>query len=217
MSFFTIPGSTRSSPNASARKKAQESTRTSSNMASEWMKKTNFDRYLEEQLKDPDFAQRFKAAGEAWDIALQITRLREEAGVSQKELAERLDTAQQQISRPPAYEGHSLSILRRVAASRASKTVSFDYSPFRCSLALTTPARAPFCRRSGLLSNAYASVLTGLPGTSRPRGAHWQHSTFCRRMNLRISGLNESIGQETQLDRSRSASRSRMVFGSRHR
>lgn len=59
------------------------------------MERTNFDRYLEEQLKDPDFAERFKAAGEAWDIALQITRLREEAGVSQKELAERLDTTQQ--------------------------------------------------------------------------------------------------------------------------
>ncbi len=88
-------------------------------MASEWMKKTNFDRYLEEHLKDPGFAQRFKAAGEAWDIALQITRLREEAGVSQKELAERLDTTQQQISRleSPAYEGHSLSMLRRVAAA----------------------------------------------------------------------------------------------------
>ena len=83
------------------------------------MKKTNFDRYLEEQLKDPDFAERFKAAGEAWDIALQITRLREEAGVSQRELADRLDTTQQQISRleSPAYEGHSLSMLRRVAAA----------------------------------------------------------------------------------------------------
>jgi transcriptional regulator with XRE-family HTH domain len=83
------------------------------------MKKTNFDRYLEEQLQDPDFAERFKAAGEAWDVALQITRLREEAGVSQKELAQRLDTTQQQISRleSPAYEGHSLSMLRRVAAA----------------------------------------------------------------------------------------------------
>ena len=83
------------------------------------MSKTNFDRYLEEQLRDPDFAERFKAAGEAWDVALQITRLREEAGVSQKELAERLDTTQQQISRleSPSYEGHSLSMLRRVAAA----------------------------------------------------------------------------------------------------
>ncbi len=83
------------------------------------MSKTNFDLFLEEQLRDPEFVERFKQAGEAWDVALQITRLREEAGVSQKELAERLDTTQQQISRleSPAYEGHSLSMLRRVAAA----------------------------------------------------------------------------------------------------
>jgi len=35
--------------------------------------KTNFDLYLEEQLKDPGFAERFEEAGEAWDIALQST------------------------------------------------------------------------------------------------------------------------------------------------
>lgn len=35
------------------------------------MKKTNFDLYLEEQLKDSDFAARFDRAGEAWDVALQ--------------------------------------------------------------------------------------------------------------------------------------------------
>ena len=79
--------------------------------------RTNFDRYLEEQLRDPDFAERFKRAGEAWDVSLQIARLREQAGLSQKELAHRLKTTQQQISRleSPGYEGHSLSMLRRVA------------------------------------------------------------------------------------------------------
>jgi transcriptional regulator with XRE-family HTH domain len=81
------------------------------------MKKTNFDRYLEEQLKDPDFAARFRRAGEAWDVALQITALREQAGLSQAQLAVLLKTSQQQISRleSPGYEGHSLSMLRRVA------------------------------------------------------------------------------------------------------
>ena len=81
------------------------------------MKKTNFDLYLEEQLKDPVFAERFERAGEAWDVALQLTALREKAGLSQKELARKLRTSQQQISRleSPDYEGHSLSMLRRVA------------------------------------------------------------------------------------------------------
>ncbi|HEY3304068.1 MAG TPA: hypothetical protein VGL70_11095 [Candidatus Binatia bacterium] len=33
------------------------------------MKKSNFDRYLEEQMQDPAFAARFKRAGEAWNVA----------------------------------------------------------------------------------------------------------------------------------------------------
>lgn len=81
------------------------------------MSRTNFDLFLEEQLRDPDFAERFKQAGEAWDVALQLAALREQAGLSQLELARKLKTTQQQISRleSPSYEGHSLSMLRRVA------------------------------------------------------------------------------------------------------
>ena len=81
------------------------------------MKKTNFDRYLDEQMKDPAFAARFEQAGEAWDVALQLTALRQQAGLSQKELARRLKTSQQHISRleSPGYEGHSLANLRKVA------------------------------------------------------------------------------------------------------
>jgi ribosome-binding protein aMBF1 (putative translation factor) len=80
-------------------------------------RQTNFDLYLEEQLKDPDFKERFRNAGEAWDVAIQIASLRKKYGLSQKELAKRVRTSQQQISRleSPSYEGHSLSMLRRVA------------------------------------------------------------------------------------------------------
>jgi hypothetical protein len=40
---------------------------------------TNFDIYLEEQLKDLDFAERFGKAGETWDRAMKpdILRYRE--------------------------------------------------------------------------------------------------------------------------------------------
>ena len=34
-------------------------------------RKTNFDRYLEEHLKDQGFAERFRKAGEAWDAVTQ--------------------------------------------------------------------------------------------------------------------------------------------------
>ena len=93
------------------------------------MRKTNFDLFLEEQLCDPDFAERFKRAGEAWDVAMQIAALRDKAGLSQRELARKLKTSQQQVSRleSPAYEGHSLSMLRRVAhALNAEVKVVFE-------------------------------------------------------------------------------------------
>ena len=93
------------------------------------MKKTNFDRYLEEQMQDPEFAARFERAGDAWDVALQLAALRVQAGLSQKELARRLKTSQQHISRleSPSYEGHSLANLRRVAqALNARVRVVFE-------------------------------------------------------------------------------------------
>jgi len=82
------------------------------------MKTGNFDKYLREQLKNKQFAERFARAGEAWDVSLQMASLRKQAGLSQQQLANRLGTSQQQISRleSPDYEGHSLSMLRRVAA-----------------------------------------------------------------------------------------------------
>jgi len=92
------------------------------------MKQTNFDKYLKEQLKDKEFAGRFRQAGEAWDVSLKLAALRKQAGMSQQELALQLGTTQQQISRleSPAYEGHSLSMLRRVASAlNAEMQISF--------------------------------------------------------------------------------------------
>jgi hypothetical protein len=40
-------------------------------------RRTNFDIYLEEDLKDEDFAARFEKAGEAWDV--QLAALRKES------------------------------------------------------------------------------------------------------------------------------------------
>ena len=79
-------------------------------------RKTNFDLYLEEQLTDKAFADRFKKAGDGWEVALKLASLRKKSGLSQKELAKKVGTSQQQISRleSPSYEGHSLSMLRRV-------------------------------------------------------------------------------------------------------
>jgi len=50
--------------------------------------KTNFDRYLERKLRDPDFRARFEAAGQAWDIALQLAALLSELRAADNLLAE---------------------------------------------------------------------------------------------------------------------------------
>jgi transcriptional regulator with XRE-family HTH domain len=49
--------------------------------------------------------------------------LREQAGLSQKELADRIGTTQQQISRleSASYDGHSLRMLRRVAEAMGAR------------------------------------------------------------------------------------------------
>ncbi len=110
------------------------------------MKKTNFDLYLEEQLKDPVFAERFERAGEAWDVALQLAALREKAGLSQKDLARKLKTSQQQISRleSPSYEGHSLTMLRRVAEVLGA-TIRVTIAPKEESATMTlSEAKSPY-------------------------------------------------------------------------
>ncbi len=79
--------------------------------------RTDFDLHTEQQLKSPDFRGKFRKPGKAWDVAIQLASLRKKSGLSQKQLAKRVSTSQQQISRleSPSYEGHSLSMLRRVA------------------------------------------------------------------------------------------------------
>ncbi len=76
---------------------------------------TNFDRYLARKLQNSEFRARFEAADQAWDIALQLTALRQARGLTQKQVAEMLGTAQQAIARleDPAYTGHSLRMVRK--------------------------------------------------------------------------------------------------------
>ena len=111
--------------------------------------RANFDKYLQEQLKNPDFAIRFKKAGEAWDIALKIAALRQEAGLSQKELAKRIGTSQQQISRleSPSYEGHSLSMLRRVAEA-LDATIHIEIQRRRSNASAVAEPHPPYRKKA---------------------------------------------------------------------
>ena len=78
---------------------------------------TTIDDIIAEELKDPSTHQGLAEANEAWDMVLELARIRQEKGLTQEQLAEMVGTKQQNIARieNPAYEGHSLGLLRRVA------------------------------------------------------------------------------------------------------
>jgi ribosome-binding protein aMBF1 (putative translation factor) len=68
---------------------------------------------------DPDRAARVQARLEQLEISHWVLLMRREAGLSQKELAERVGTTQSVISRleDAEYSGHSLEMLNRIAAA----------------------------------------------------------------------------------------------------
>jgi ribosome-binding protein aMBF1 (putative translation factor) len=72
-----------------------------------------------ERRKSPDFREAFDEARQATEIARELARIRRAEGVSQAEIARRLKTSQQAISRMehPDYEGHTLRTLVRYAES----------------------------------------------------------------------------------------------------
>ena len=66
---------------------------------------------------DPTIDARLEQGVEELKIAQQIYELRTAAGLTQRELADRIGTTQTVISRLESadYEGHSFSMLRRIA------------------------------------------------------------------------------------------------------
>ena len=63
-------------------------------------KKDDLDRTIEKALKrDPTLAEGFEKADRAWDIAFQVYDLRKKAGLTQKQLADLVDTKQSNIAR----------------------------------------------------------------------------------------------------------------------
>ena len=58
-------------------------------------RRTNFDVYLNDQLRNPDFAGRFKKAGESWEGAIQLAELRKKSRLYKKEMTRKAGTSRQ--------------------------------------------------------------------------------------------------------------------------
>ncbi len=79
-------------------------------------KRTLQDR-VKEELKDPGFRRAYEDADLPVRLAIQIAKLREKRGLSQKELAQKLGTKQQVISRIEKFRQTNLTLetLQKIA------------------------------------------------------------------------------------------------------
>ena len=102
-----------------------------------------FDEYRQKQLRDPEFAANFRALQPEFQIARQVLRLRLTRGLSQAELAERVGTAQPNISRlERATINPSLSFLQRVATALDAE-IEIRFNPVEDNTdSLTSPSIA---------------------------------------------------------------------------
>ncbi len=78
---------------------------------------SSFDTYLQEQLQDPEFRERFEAADRALEITFQLAELRRKRGLTQAQVAAMMGARRQTVSRleNPASYGQTFTALRRYA------------------------------------------------------------------------------------------------------
>ena len=62
-------------------------------------KALDFDDYLKDELKNPEFKRLFEEYGKQLEIAYQILQLRKKRGLSQSELAKKIGTKQSNVAR----------------------------------------------------------------------------------------------------------------------
>ena len=76
-----------------------------------------FQSRLREDIKDPEFKKHYEEEKQALTLAMKITELRENKGLSQQQLAQLMGTSQQAISRIESgkYEGFTLKTLEKIA------------------------------------------------------------------------------------------------------
>jgi ribosome-binding protein aMBF1 (putative translation factor) len=88
-----------------------------------------YDRYIG---ADSELAAAFEEELAAADVASQIYNLRKRAGISQRQLATKVGTTASVICRleDSDYEGHSLSMLKRIAAA-LGRNVRIVFVPAR--------------------------------------------------------------------------------------
>ena len=80
-------------------------------------KRTNWDKYLVEQLKDPEIKHGFEEARKRIDLAYEIRNARRRIGMTQKELASKAGIKPNALARLESsnYRGHTVRTLEKIA------------------------------------------------------------------------------------------------------
>lgn len=96
-------------------------------------KKDRHQEIVEEEMKNPAYARAYREAAERFNMALLVAKMRQGAGLTQRELARGIGTTQSVIARleDANYHGHSLTMLKRIA----------DYCGARLKVSVEIPER----------------------------------------------------------------------------
>ncbi|WP_227763702.1 helix-turn-helix domain-containing protein [Zhaonella formicivorans] len=76
---------------------------------------SDLQKYIEKQLEDPEFKQAWEETELEFNIAKAIIQRRKELGLSQKDIAEKLNTKQSAISRIESGQNLTISMLHKLA------------------------------------------------------------------------------------------------------
>jgi DNA-binding XRE family transcriptional regulator len=99
---------------------------------------------------DPERSASFEKACDDLEIGVELNRMRTEAGLSTRALAQKVGTQASVISRieQASYGGHSLSMLRRVAAALGHR-VEIRFRPIGETPAMPNRASAKTAGKTG--------------------------------------------------------------------
>jgi len=85
------------------------------------MPTVKFDDYLEKRLQDPELRSNFEAESLRLESAVALLKAREDAGLTQRELAKRVDVPQSTIARIERGNNTSVDTLSKIANALGKK------------------------------------------------------------------------------------------------
>ena len=80
-----------------------------------------FDDYLEKRLQDPELRSNFEAESLRLESVVALLKVREDAGLTQRELAKRVDVPQSTIARIERGNNTSVDTLSKIANALGKK------------------------------------------------------------------------------------------------